>query len=99
MLQKLSGEADGGSGLMGGAGTIGESAMAAENLSDDVITRMINEFETLGQKEDFNGALDSMMRQLLAKDIMYIPCKQLCDAFPAWLAKNKAGMTKDEYEK
>lgn len=29
------------------------------------------------------------MRQLLSKDLMYEPAKQICDKFPEWLAIHK----------
>jgi hypothetical protein len=29
------------------------------------------------------------MRQLLSKDLMYEPTKQVCDKFPEWLAIHK----------
>ena len=33
--------------------------------------------------------IDGVMRQLLSKDLMYEPTKQICDKFPEWLANNK----------
>lgn len=33
--------------------------------------------------------IDGVMRQLLSRDLMYEPMKQICERFPAWLATNK----------
>ena len=41
------------------------------------MNNMIAEFERLGEKEDFQVAIDGMMRQLLSKDLMYEPMKQV----------------------
>ena len=30
-------------------------------------------------QEDFNGIVDNMMKQLLSKDVMYVPMKQICE--------------------
>lgn len=30
-------------------------------------------------QEDFQSVIDNMMKQLLSKDIMYMPMKQICD--------------------
>ena len=39
----------------------------------------MDEFEKMGTKDDFNSAIDNMMRQLLARDVMYLPMKQIQD--------------------
>lgn len=39
----------------------------------------MSEFEKMGQKEDFQGVIDNMMRQLLSKDVMYTPIKEICE--------------------
>jgi hypothetical protein len=71
VLQKLALEADNmGAGGMPGVGISSDSAAAAEGVSDEVIRRMMSEFEAMGQKEDFTSVVDNMMRQLLSKDIM-----------------------------
>lgn len=33
--------------------------------------------------------MDSVMKQLLARDLMYDPIRQVCDKFPEWLAINR----------
>lgn len=48
-------------------------------LSEEVIARMVDEFEKLGGKDDFNAVLEGMMKQLLTKDLMYTPMKQICE--------------------
>jgi len=110
VLHRLSVEADNmqatgannlGSQMMMGGGIEGvssESAAAAETMSDEVISRMMKEFEDMGKKEDFNSVIDNMMRQLLNRDLMYIPMKSVCEKFPQYLAKNAIKMTKQEYE-
>lgn len=75
------------------------SAAAAEGLSEEVIARMVDEFEKLGGKDDFNAVLEGMMKQLLTKDLMYTPMKQICEKFPGWLARNRSSLPKPEYEK
>jgi peroxin-19 len=109
VLHRLSIEADNmqstganqlGSQMMGGGieGLSSDSAAAAETMSDEVISRMMKEFEDMGKKEDFNSVIDNMMRQLLNRDLMYIPMKSVCEKFPQYLAKNATKMTKQEYE-
>lgn len=37
------------------------------------------------------------MRQLLSKDLMYDPTKQICEKFPEWLAIHRKNLTQAEY--
>lgn len=51
----------------------------------------------LGEKEDYNSFIEGNLRQLLSKEIMYVPVKQICDKFPEWLAMQEDALPKDEY--
>ncbi|RYG55018.1 hypothetical protein EON66_06290 [archaeon] len=80
MLQHLAGDAEAAkdagvpmASLPGGAGA------ATDQASDDVINRMMEEFDRMGNKDDFDGVLEGMMRQLLSKSLMYAPMKEICD--------------------
>ena len=61
------------------------------------MTNMIGEFEKLGEKEDFNTVVDGMMRQLLDKELMYVPMKQVCDKYPEWLAEKVEQLSREDY--
>lgn len=37
------------------------------------------------------------MKQLLARDLMYDPIKQVCEKFPEWLAINSPNLSEGEY--
>lgn len=43
--------------------------------------------------------VDGMMEQLLSKDLMYEPMKQVADRYPAWLAANQDSLAETELEK
>lgn len=75
----------------------GDAAAATEGLSDALIAKMMSEFETMGGKDDFAQVTDGMMRQLLSKDIMYVPLRSIAERFPGWLAKHTNTITEDEY--
>ena len=48
-----------------------------EGHGEDMMNNMIAEFEKMGEKEDFAQVVDGMMRQLLSKELMYEPMKQV----------------------
>jgi peroxin-19 len=45
-----------------------------------------------------DAIMDGMMEQLLSKDLMYEPMKQVTDKFPEWLAENKSTLSTEDYE-
>lgn len=49
-----------------------------EGHGEEMMESMMAEFEKLGEKEDFGGVVDGMMRQLLSKELMHEPMKQVC---------------------
>lgn len=74
----------------------GMETAQVEQFGDEMMTNMIAEFERLGQKEDFNQIVENMMRQLLARDLMYEPMKLVCEKYPEWLAEKYESLSKDE---
>jgi peroxin-19 len=67
---------------------------------EDMLKAMMKEFENVadgGLNQD--AMLDGMMQQLVSKEIMYEPMKQVTDRFPSWLEENKASLSEEEYQK
>ena len=55
---------------------------SAEQMGEDIMKKMMGEFEKLGEKQDFQEIIDGMMRQLLSKEVMYEPMKEITKKFP-----------------
>eukprot|EP01032_Pedospumella_encystans_P020702 gene20702-23512_t len=79
-------------------GMEGFEAGKMEEAGETMMEEMMAQFESLGEKEDYNEVIDGVMRQLLSKDLMYEPAKQICDKFPEWLAIHKKNMNGAEYD-
>jgi peroxin-19 len=75
--------------------SIGESANGHE---DDFLREMLGLQD--GGSDDFNSdtVIDGMMEQLLSKDLMYEPMKQVTEKFPEWLETNKADLSQKDYQ-
>ena len=69
-----------------------------EEAGEHMIEDMMAQFESLGEKEDYQEVVDGVMRQLLSKDLMWEPTRQICDKFPEWLALHKKNLSDSEYE-
>ena len=68
-----------------------------QDCGEKMMATMMADYEKFGQKEDFNQVLENMMRQLLARDLMYEPCKLVCDEYPNWLATYKHDLLEEDY--
>jgi peroxin-19 len=79
-------------------GMAGIDASKMEEAGEGMMEDMMAQFEALGEKEDYNEVVDGVMRQLLSKDLMYEPTKQICEKFPEWLALHKKNLAITEYE-
>jgi signal recognition particle GTPase len=86
--------------MIGGAqkGMEGFEPSKIEETAEGMMEEMVSQFEELGEKEDYNEVVDGVMRQLLSKDLMYDPTKQICDKFPEWLATHRRSLSESEYQ-
>ncbi|KAF0685728.1 Aste57867_22427 [Aphanomyces stellatus] len=71
----------------------------AEEMGEEMMQEMMKQFEQMGEKNDFQGLVDGMMQQLLSKDVMYDPMKQICEKYPEWLAEKEAHLSKEDYQR
>jgi len=75
--------------MMGRLGTNPDSQESAAAMSDEAMQAMMKEYEEMGKRPDFQQAIDSVMKQLLTKDIMSEPVAEITQRFPTWLADNR----------
>ena len=54
---------------------------------------------TEDEEDAMGSVVDGMMKQLLSKEFMYEPMKDICEKFPKWLAENKGKLSEEDYEK
>ena len=71
---------------MNGNGGVGGAEGKSNNNNDND-----NDFNT-------DNFMDGMMEQLLSKELMYEPMKQVTEKFPSWLESNKNRLTPEEWD-
>ena len=49
-------------------------------------------------QQEFLPVLESMMKSILSKDLLYPPLKDLCDKYPEWLADKRTQLSEEEYK-
>jgi peroxin-19 len=89
-------------------GGISSNTTTANNDKDhDFMEQLMKEMEQhatiMASQPNDNSEYDSMfnnvMNQLLAKDIMYEPMKQITEAFPKFLQQKKDKLSNEEYQR
>lgn len=66
---------------------------------DAMVDDWVKQFEELAGSQDMESIVETMMQQLLSKDILYDPMKEIGERYPKWLEDHKASLNKEEYDR
>ncbi|KAH1075001.1 hypothetical protein J1N35_027329 [Gossypium stocksii] len=66
---------------------------------DGLIDDWVKQFEELSGSQDMESIVESMMQQLLSKEILHEPMKEIGEGYPKWLEEHKSSLSKEEYER
>ena len=80
-------------GLMGSLGGSGQGGAPGQGMpSDDQMQEMLKQFTSMLSEgegnNEFQGAMESIVKDIISKDSMYEPMRKLKDAYPEWLEAN-----------
>ncbi|CAD5331968.1 unnamed protein product [Arabidopsis thaliana] len=68
--------------------------------SDDAMVEdWIKQFENLTGSNDLESIVDTMMQQLLSKDILHEPMKEIGARYPKWLEEHESSLNKEEFDR
>jgi len=77
-----------------------DSALHADSASGaaDPLESLLSKFGDGGEgtEEELQGILESMMTQLMSKEVLYEPLKELNDKFPKYLSDNAATLSEED---
>ncbi|XP_057804623.1 peroxisome biogenesis protein 19-2 isoform X2 [Salvia miltiorrhiza] len=72
--------------------------MAGDGFGGDpMMEDWVKQFEELAGSQDMESIVETMMQQLLSKEILYEPMKEIGERYPTWLEENKGKLTDEEY--
>lgn len=78
----------------------GTDEFGKDDSSDEtMLNDLMQGFAGMGEGFDTDAVIDGMMEQLVSKDLMYEPMKQVALKFPSWLKEKKDSITEQEYSK
>lgn len=86
------------------AGNMPEGSSMSDTLAALAATGPGTEAEYTDEEEEEDDPLssalvDSIMRQLLSKDVLYEPMKEIGEQYPPWLSKNRDTLEPQEYSR
>ncbi|KAF5460202.1 hypothetical protein F2P56_020086 [Juglans regia] len=67
--------------------------------SDAMMEDWVKQFEELTGSQDMESIVETMMQQLLSKEILQEPMKEIGERYPKWLEDHKASLNAEEYER
>lgn len=68
--------------------------------TDEMFHSFMKDFSTNGADQFHpDSVIEGMMQELLSKEFMYEPMKEVASKFPEWLRQNQATLSTAEYEK
>ncbi|KAJ3091289.1 Peroxisome chaperone and import receptor [Quaeritorhiza haematococci] len=76
-----------------------EDLKSGGGIDDTMMENMMKELEGLMSSPDFDNLFSGMMEQLVSKDLLYEPMKDLAEKYPLWLEENKASLKPEDYER
>merc|ERR1711998_611493 len=67
-----------------------------DDINEAMYEQIVGQFESLTQGEDMQRMMDAMLQQLLSKEVLYDPMKEIAAKYPSWLEENKERLEPEE---
>ncbi|KAJ0243712.1 Peroxisome biogenesis protein 19-2 [Hirschfeldia incana] len=76
-----------------------QPTQSSSSSEDAMVQDWIKQFEDLTGSQDLESIVDTMMQQLLSKDILHEPMKEIGARYPKWLEEHESSLSKDDFER
>lgn len=75
------------------------SRQPAGAADDAMMEDWVKQFEELAGSKDMESMMETMMQQLLSKEILHEPMKEIGERYPKWLQEHEGSLSKEDYER
>ncbi|KAL1211504.1 Peroxisome biogenesis protein 19-1 [Cardamine amara subsp. amara] len=82
-----------------GLESISSSKQQPASDEDGMVEDFLKQFEDLTGSKDLESIVETMMQQLLSKDVLHEPMKEIGARYPKWLKENEASLSKEDYKR
>lgn len=80
--------------------TAAAAAASQDDLGKDgMMEDFVKQFEELAGSHDMESIVETMMQQLLSKEILHEPMKEIGERYPIWLEEHKDKLSNEEYDR
>ncbi|KAG7095021.1 hypothetical protein E1B28_005815 [Marasmius oreades] len=76
-----------------------DNLKAGSSSAPDTLDGLFNSLQDVGDDAEFNGFLEEMMNQLMSKEVLYQPLKELGENFPPYLENPPEPITAEDRER
>lgn len=77
----------------------GPKPMEGNIGNDAMVEDWVKQFEELAGSQDMESIVETMMQQLLSKEVLHEPMKEIGERYPTWLADNRTKLSSEEYQR
>eukprot|EP00244_Chara_vulgaris_P012012 TRINITY_DN6169_c0_g1_i8.p1 TRINITY_DN6169_c0_g1~~TRINITY_DN6169_c0_g1_i8.p1 ORF type:complete len:342 (-),score=57.57 TRINITY_DN6169_c0_g1_i8:426-1451(-) len=65
----------------------------------EFVEKLMEQFESLGGSQDIQGLMETMIKQLLSKEVLHAPMMEISERYPVWLEANKSKISEEDYSR
>ncbi|KAJ0778807.1 putative pex19 protein [Helianthus annuus] len=77
----------------------GLESIAGGGDDDAMLEDWVKQFEELTGSQELESMMETMMQQLLSKQVLHEPMKEIEEKYPKWLQDNESKLNKTEYDR
>nr|CAD1835113.1 unnamed protein product [Ananas comosus var. bracteatus] len=67
--------------------------------NEAMVEEFVKQFEELAGSQDMESIVETMMQQLLSKEILHEPMKEIGERYPKWLEEHKNELSREDYDR
>mmetsp|Transcript_9356 Transcript_9356/g.22524 ORF Transcript_9356/g.22524 Transcript_9356/m.22524 type:complete len:295 (+) Transcript_9356:123-1007(+) len=70
-----------------------------ESVNDAMFAKVAEQIDSLQENGDMQSLVDSLMEQLLSKEVLYQPMRDIASRYPEWLQANRDALSAEDLDK
>ncbi|XP_078440386.1 peroxisome biogenesis protein 19-1-like [Wolffia australiana] len=75
------------------------SQSVEELEKEGMLNDFVKQFEEMAESQDMESLVETMMKQLLSKEILYEPMKEIAGRYPTWLGEHSKELSPEDLQR
>ncbi|XP_076884747.1 peroxisome biogenesis protein 19-1-like [Bidens hawaiensis] len=81
-----------------GLESIANGGFGYDHDDDAMLQDLVKQFEELTSSQELESMMETMMQQLLSKQVLHEPMKEIEQQYPKWLQENKSKLNEKDFD-